>query len=56
MDAVLPRFKNPSLHMRRGIDFGQRDLGRILDAIDNNKPFAVMSGIKPTGSSIWAPR
>jgi tryptophanyl-tRNA synthetase len=35
--------------MRRGIDFGQRDLGRILDAIDNNKPFAVMSGIKPSG-------
>jgi tryptophanyl-tRNA synthetase len=49
MDSVLPRFKSPSLHMRRGIDFGQRDLGRILDAIDNNKPFAVMSGIKPTG-------
>ena len=49
MDSVLPRFKSPSLHMRRGIDFGQRDLARIADAVDNNSPFAVMSGIKPTG-------
>jgi len=50
MESVLPRFKTPSLHMRRGIDFGQRDLGRVLDAIENNSPFAVMSGIKPTGT------
>ena len=49
LEPLLPRFKHPSLHMRRGIDFGQRDLGRILDAVDNNKQFAVMSGIKPTG-------
>jgi tryptophanyl-tRNA synthetase len=47
--SLLPRFKKPSLHLRRGIDFGQRDLGRILDAVDNNKAYAVMSGIKPTG-------
>jgi tryptophanyl-tRNA synthetase len=46
---LLPRFKNPSPHLSRGIDFGQRDLGRILDAVDKNKPYAVMSGIKPTG-------
>ena len=46
---LLPRFKKLSPHLSRGIDFGQRDLGRIIDAIDNNKPFAVMSGIKPTG-------
>ena len=49
LDSVLPRFKNPSLHMRRGIDFGQRDLFRIADAVDQNKSFAVMSGIKPSG-------
>ncbi len=47
---LLPRFKKPSPHLSRGIDFGQRDLGRILDAIDSNKPFAVMSGIKPDGA------
>ena len=46
---LLPRFKRPSPHLSRGIDFGQRDLPKILDAIDNNKPYAVMSGIKPTG-------
>jgi tryptophanyl-tRNA synthetase len=46
---LLPRFKQPSPHLSRGIDFGQRDLGRILDAVDDNKPYAVMSGIKPTG-------
>ena len=49
IEPLLPRFKSPSLHIRRGIDFGQRDLSRILDAVDANKPFAVMSGIKPTG-------
>lgn len=49
IEPLLPRLKEPSLHIRRGIDFGQRDLGRILDAVDNNEEFAVMSGIKPTG-------
>jgi tryptophanyl-tRNA synthetase len=50
IEPLIPRFHGkPSLHIRRGIDFGQRDLARILDAVDNNKPFAVMSGIKPTG-------
>lgn len=47
---LLSRFKKPSNHLSRGIDFGQRDLTRILDAIDNNKPYAVMSGIKPDGA------
>jgi tryptophanyl-tRNA synthetase len=46
---LLPRFKKPSPHLSRGIDFGQRDLARVLDAVEKHKPFAVMSGIKPTG-------
>ena len=46
---LVPRFKEPSPHLSRGIDFGQRDLARILDEVDRNKPYAVMSGIKPTG-------
>ena len=49
MGQLLSRFKHPSPHLSRGIDFGQRDLSRIIDAVDNNKPYAVMSGIKPTG-------
>ncbi len=47
---LVTRFKKPSPHVSRGIDFGQRDLGRVLDAVDNNKPYAVMSGIKPDGA------
>ena len=46
---LLSRFRKPSAHLSRGIDFGQRDLSRILDAVDKNNPYAVMSGIKPTG-------
>lgn len=46
---LLPRFKKLGTHLSRGIDFGQRDLARVLDAIDKNKPFTVMSGIKPDG-------
>jgi len=48
--SLLPRFKKPSPHLSRGIDFGHRDLGRIADAVENNNPYAVMSGIKPTGN------
>jgi tryptophanyl-tRNA synthetase len=47
---LLPRFKKLGTHLSRGIDFGQRDLARVLDAVDKNKPFAVMSGIKPDGT------
>ena len=47
---LLSRLKRPSPHMSRGIDFGQRDLGRVLDALGSNKPYAVMSGIKPDGA------
>jgi len=47
---LLKRFGKLSHHLSRGIDFGQRDLGRVLDAVDKNKPYAVMSGLKPDGS------
>ncbi|MDG6898661.1 MAG: tryptophan--tRNA ligase [Nitrososphaerota archaeon] len=46
---LVSRFKKPSPHLSRGIDFGQRDLARIIDAVEKNQPYAVMSGIKPTG-------
>ena len=46
---LVGRLRKPSPHMTRGIDFGQRDLGRVIEAVDKNKPYAVMSGIKPTG-------
>jgi tryptophanyl-tRNA synthetase len=47
---LLPRFKKLGTHLSRGIDFGQRDLAQVLDAIDKNRPYAVMSGIKPDGT------
>jgi tryptophanyl-tRNA synthetase len=50
VSPLLARFRSPSPHLSRGIDFGHRDLGRILDAIDQDKPYAVMSGIKPDGA------
>jgi tryptophanyl-tRNA synthetase len=50
VSPLLSRFRRPSTHLSRGIDFGHRDLTRILDAIDNNKPYAIMSGIKPDGA------
>jgi tryptophanyl-tRNA synthetase len=36
-------------YVRRKLVFGHRDLQRILEAANSGKPFAVMSGIKPTG-------
>jgi len=50
ISSVSGRFSNPSPHIARGIDFGHRDLGRVLDAVEHNDPYAVMSGIKPDGA------
>jgi len=47
---LLPRFKRLGTHLSRGIDFGQRDLSKVLDAVDKGKPYAIMSGIKPDGT------
>lgn len=47
---LLPRISKPHMYMRRGIMFGHVDLERILDAIDAGEKFAVMTGIKPTGT------
>ncbi|PSN86835.1 hypothetical protein B9Q03_11480 [Candidatus Marsarchaeota G2 archaeon OSP_D] len=43
--------KFPATHrlLRRGVWFGCRDLGRVLDAARSGSIYAVMSGIKPTG-------
>lgn len=49
IEPLLNKIPNPSRHLRRRIDFGHRDLPLILQAIERNEPYAVMSGIKPTG-------
>jgi tryptophanyl-tRNA synthetase len=46
---ILPRTPDPHLLMRRGIIFGHRDFGRILDSARKRKPFAMMTGLMPSG-------
>jgi tryptophanyl-tRNA synthetase len=48
-DSLLPDIPDPSMYMRRGVVFGHRDFGRILEKMQQGEGFAVMSGIKPTG-------
>ncbi|MDH5795616.1 MAG: tryptophan--tRNA ligase, partial [Candidatus Bathyarchaeota archaeon] len=45
--TLLARVPNPTAAMRRGVLFGHRDFGLILDAMRDGEQFAVMSGIKP---------
>lgn len=36
-------------YIRRGIIFGQRDFTRIIEAIEKNKDYAMMTGLMPSG-------
>ncbi|MBD3195476.1 MAG: tryptophan--tRNA ligase [Candidatus Lokiarchaeota archaeon] len=47
-DLTRERFKDNKF-IRRKVIFGHRDLGIIYKAIEEDKPWAVMSGIKPSG-------
>lgn len=49
IEEILPRIPHPNKYFRRRIVFGHTELERVLDAYDANEPFAVMSGIKPSG-------
>lgn len=46
---IIGRLPNPGKYFRRGIIFGHRGFDVILNAILNGEPFAVISGIKPSG-------
>ncbi|BAM69463.1 tryptophanyl-tRNA synthetase [Methanothermobacter sp. CaT2] len=46
---VLDDVPEPSWLMRRGIVFGHRDYGRILEAIRSGSDFAVVTGMMPSG-------
>jgi len=48
-DEVLPDVPNPHYLMRRGVIFGHREYRRVLDAMANDDPAAVLSGFMPTG-------
>lgn len=45
----LNKIDNPHRLMRRKVIFGQRDFDKITNLINSNKPFAVVSGMMPSG-------
>ncbi|MCU4752567.1 tryptophan--tRNA ligase [Halobacteria archaeon AArc-curdl1] len=48
-DALLESVPHPHYLMRRGVIFGHRDYRPVLEAMQNDDPFAVLSGFMPTG-------
>lgn len=46
---VIPTIPEPSLLMRRGVIFGHRDYSKIVEAQRKKKPFAMMTGLMPSG-------
>ncbi|MWG34924.1 tryptophan--tRNA ligase [Halomarina oriensis] len=48
-DEVLPDVPTPHYLMRRGVIFGHREYRRVLEAMANDDPAAVLSGFMPTG-------
>ena len=49
MDRFLLYNPNPSRLMRMGVTFAHRDLESVADAMANEKPWAVVSGLNPSG-------
>ena len=45
----LPQSLKESLLFRRDIIFAHRDFNRIIDCIQNKKPFIMMTGLMPSG-------
>lgn len=50
-EELLDDIPNPHKYMKRGIVFGHRGYDRIVDAIQNKKPFVVLDGFMPTGKA-----
>jgi tryptophanyl-tRNA synthetase len=48
-DALLDGVPDPHYLMRRGVIFGHREYRRVLEAMRNDEPAAVLSGFMPTG-------
>jgi tryptophanyl-tRNA synthetase len=48
-DDVLPEVPSPHYLMRRGVIFGHRGYERVAAAMRAGDPFAVLSGLAPTG-------
>jgi len=48
IDGILPRIGTDHLFFRRGVVFAHRDFDKILNRIDKNKSFAIISGRGPS--------
>ena len=48
-EEVLPEVPEPFSLMRRGIVFGHRDYRPVAEAMQEDEPFAALSGFMPTG-------
>lgn len=48
-EDILPQIDDPHPYMKRHIIFGHRDYQKVVQAMNDKKPFAVMSGFMPSG-------
>ncbi|AET63802.1 tryptophan--tRNA ligase [Methanothrix harundinacea] len=48
-EDLLPQIDDPHAYMKRHIIFGHRDYHRVVEAMKEKSPFAVMSGFMPSG-------
>lgn len=48
INQILPRIGTEHLFFRRGVVFAHRDFDKILDRVDKNKSFAIISGRGPS--------
>ncbi len=46
---TLPKELEDNILFRRGIVFAHRDIQRVFSAVENKKPFVMMTGLMPTG-------
>ncbi len=49
MEKTGEKLPQQHRYLRRGIVYGHRDFGRVVDAINNDGPFAMMTGLMPSG-------
>jgi tryptophanyl-tRNA synthetase len=48
-EPLARKLPEPHISMRRGVVFGHRDFSRILEYIIHRKPYAMMTGLMPSG-------
>jgi tryptophanyl-tRNA synthetase len=48
-DRLIKNLPNPNKLIRRGIVFGHRGYDLIIDSIKNKKPWAILTGLMPSG-------